>query len=256
MSELDNFTRLSNDILEALSRTHLTPYEWRVLMCVFRKTYGFQKKDDWIAPKQITEMTGIHKAHVSRSLRLLAQRNMVTKRGNNIGFNKHLSQWKQLPNGVTNHAVVTPSGNKLPNGAPELPNGVSKLPNGADTKETVTKETIQKIGAKAPSASPRKGPHPAVEAIMSAMSECHGHLDGTQQSNRFAAYNLYAKARRQKPDGSEELAIQSCVALVRAAARHPFWKKVKNVETLYRKANQIAEDLRQEALNHSPIPSI
>jgi len=136
------YTRLANDILEELSRTNITKTEWRVLMCLFRKTYGYHKKEDWISGSQIAKMTGINKCHVSRAISLLCDRKMVTKRGNKTGFNKYTSQWIELPNGVTNHEV-TKRGLKV------TKRGNRELPNGVHTKETITKETIQKKTADA-----------------------------------------------------------------------------------------------------------
>lgn len=139
MSKLDeNYTRLSNDILESLARVNLSAYEWRVLMVIFRKTYGYQKKQDWIALSQIVSATGMHKAHVSRAKRKLIERRIVTQTGNNISFNKYHSQWSKLPIEVT----VTSLGKAV------AYSGNSRLPIQAYTKETLTKETIQKTERK------------------------------------------------------------------------------------------------------------
>ena len=70
----DGYTRIANEILEKLSNTYLSPYEWQVLMFIFRKTYGFGKKADWIANSQLVEATGIHKSHISRTLKKLKER--------------------------------------------------------------------------------------------------------------------------------------------------------------------------------------
>jgi len=123
----DGYTPIANELMEAFSRLSLTQYEFRVLIVVLRKTYGWSKKEDCLSLSQISEISGIKKPHVSRALTLLRQRNIVTPRGNKIGLNKYWSQWKELPNGVTNHSAlpngvtgVTPRGNKsLPNGAPQ-----------------------------------------------------------------------------------------------------------------------------------------
>lgn len=136
--QLENgYTKIANEIIEALSRTNLSSYESRILWCVFRKTYGFQKREDWISISQFVEITGIKPSHISRSIKLLTLRGIVTKGGNKIRFNKLWSQWKELPMGVNTHKV-TPLGSKI------TPRGISKLPKGGNTKETLTKETIQK----------------------------------------------------------------------------------------------------------------
>ena len=117
-AQLENgYTRIANQILESLCTISLSPYEVRVLMCVVRKTYGFNKKEDWIANSQIVKLTNIHKAHVSRTVKSLKNRKIVTYTGNKIKINTDTPSW--LPAEVT-----------------------KKLPVEADTKEK--KETIQK----------------------------------------------------------------------------------------------------------------
>jgi len=82
----NGFTKIANEILEKLAGTYLSPYEWQVLMFVFRKTYGYCKKSDWISNSQLVGITHIHKAHVSRTLKKLKDRNIVTQTGNKISF--------------------------------------------------------------------------------------------------------------------------------------------------------------------------
>ncbi len=126
------YTGIANEIIEALCRTNLSPYESRILWCIFRKTYGFQKKEDWIALSQLVTLTGMRKSHVSRAKKKLLDRKIVTQTGNKIAFNKFYTQWRELPKLVT----VTQTGN------PELPKQVIPLPKQGHTKETYTKETI------------------------------------------------------------------------------------------------------------------
>lgn len=134
--QLENgYARIANEILEQLSSTYLSPYEWQVLMFIFRKTYGFNKKADWIANSQLVEITKIHKAHISRTIKKLKEKNIVTQTGNKISFNKNFSSW--LPKQVTNK--------KLPKQVtPVTQIGILELPKQADTKETITKDNIQK----------------------------------------------------------------------------------------------------------------
>ena len=136
----DGHVGIANELVEALSRTNLTAYESRVLWCIFRKTYGWNKKEDWISLSQISLMTGMHKSHASRAKKLLILRNMVTPRGNKLAFNKFYSQWKELPHGVNNHSKaekVTPRGN-----LPPAPRGNLGVPHGALQKTTYTKDNL------------------------------------------------------------------------------------------------------------------
>ena len=141
---------LANEIVEALSKIHLSSYETQVLFAIFRKTYGWHKKEDWITNSQIAEMTGIAESHVSRTIKILIIKKLVIKNGNNLGFQKDYDQWEKLPKGVTSHHK-----GKLPKGDIELPKGVNEVTKGGiksipkgvytkETKETTTKETITK----------------------------------------------------------------------------------------------------------------
>ena len=90
----DGHTRIANELLEQLMKRHLSPNQWRVLLCIIRKTYGFQKKVDYIANKQIVDGTKLCKAVVSRALHTLQGMNVITRTGKLIGFQKDWEQWK------------------------------------------------------------------------------------------------------------------------------------------------------------------
>lgn len=91
-----NYTRIANDLLEALASTKLPPYEWRVLMYVFRMTYGYQRKSAKLDPAEIARATGISRQNVCRARRGLAERNIVVITDNEIGINKYHTQWRAL----------------------------------------------------------------------------------------------------------------------------------------------------------------
>jgi len=130
-------TQIANEILEVLAMTKLTTQESRVLFAILRKTYGFNKKEDWIANSELERMTGIHRAHCANTVTRLKDRRIVTKTGNKIQFNKDYSQWLVLPKRVTKKVLpkqvqgVTQTGNQL-------------VPKQVYTKDTITKDNIQK----------------------------------------------------------------------------------------------------------------
>lgn len=131
----NGYTAIANEIMEALACTNLSSYQSRILFFIFRKTYGFNKKEDWLANSQIVTGTGIKKSHVSRTIKQLIERRIVTKTGNKIAFNKSHTEWRELPKEVTKKKskIVTNSGNTVTN------SGNSELPVQGNTKETITK---------------------------------------------------------------------------------------------------------------------
>ncbi len=90
------FTRVSSVTLEHLSKTKLTPNEWRTVMALFRKTYGYQKTHDRISFSQFELMTGLeHKRQVCALQSLERKRIIIMEPGqiNTYSLNKNYAEW-------------------------------------------------------------------------------------------------------------------------------------------------------------------
>ena len=129
----DGFIKLATDIAKYLAKTYMSSYESQIIWAIFIKTYGWNKKEDWISNSQFVELTDMHKSHVSRTVKKLIKRKIVTQTGNKIAFQKNSKLWKQLPKQVTE--------------VKKLPIQDKKLPKQADTIYTIQK-TITKDIAK------------------------------------------------------------------------------------------------------------
>ncbi|MFA5431953.1 MAG: replication protein [Candidatus Paceibacterota bacterium] len=138
-------TSIANELLEVMAKTYFSSYEIQIIFAIFRKTYGWNKTEDWITTTQISEMTDIARSHVSRTIKKLLDRNMLVKNGKKLSFQKDYEKWQKLPKQVTNKTEK-----KLPIQDTKLPKQVHKvtqmgtklLPKQVHTKEK--KETIQK----------------------------------------------------------------------------------------------------------------
>ena len=130
--QLENgYTKIANEILEALSKINLTSYQSRLLFVIFRKTYGFNKSEDWISNSQLVAETGLLKGNVSRTKKELIARKIVISIDNKIKFNKDCSQWRELSNQIT---VI-----KRDNG---VINSDKKVISLEGHKRNITKETV------------------------------------------------------------------------------------------------------------------
>ena len=99
----DGYTKLANELLESLSCCNLTARQFRVMLALIRKTYGFGKKNDRIADSQLSEITGLSRQNVNKAKNELISMNYIVKDGNKIGVNKEVSAWKnQLRDTVSN----------------------------------------------------------------------------------------------------------------------------------------------------------
>jgi len=141
------YTMVDNKILEALARTYVRPDDWRVLIFIIRKTYGYHKKVDYIANSQIAKGTFLHKTTVSHSLKRLEQAKLITRNKKLIGLQPDSTQWKlkgfptldkeslpELPGFRDEKLEVFPTGLK------ELPTKVENPVVAQKKKETLTKE--------------------------------------------------------------------------------------------------------------------
>ena len=94
----NGFTKIANEIVEQLARTQLSGYESRILWVIWRKIYGWNKKQDIISISQFQKLTGLDRRHVQRTLNRLIERNIVTKNGyrhyTKWAFQKDYTRWK------------------------------------------------------------------------------------------------------------------------------------------------------------------
>ena len=101
----DGYTRIANEIMEALARYRIPGEQRQVLDVIIRKTYGFNKKWDMISNSQFVKATGLKKPNICRAINGLIGKNLVIKRDNSYipsyRFNKKYKSWKVLSKKIT-----------------------------------------------------------------------------------------------------------------------------------------------------------
>ncbi|HBZ2154150.1 TPA: replication protein [Klebsiella pneumoniae] len=150
----DGFTRIANELLEAVMHAGLSQHQLLVFMAVMRKTYGFNKKADWVSNEQISMLTGIlpHKCSAAKSA--LVKRGILTQTGRVIGINKAVSEWSSLPVKGTEKRSYLKKVRLPESGKKSLPeSGNAYYPNQVNTKDKHTKDNKDNINN--PPKSPR-----------------------------------------------------------------------------------------------------
>lgn len=150
----DGFTRIANELLEAVMRAGLSQHQLLVFIAVMRKTYGFNKKSDWVSNEQLSELTGIlpHKCSAAKSV--LVKRGILTQTGRVIGINKTVSEWSSLPVKGTEKRPYLKKVTLPESGKKSLPeSGNAYYPNQVNTKDKHTKDNKDNINN--PPKSPR-----------------------------------------------------------------------------------------------------
>jgi phage replication O-like protein O len=96
----DQFTRISNELMEAIPMFKLNGTQLRILLVVLRYTYGFQRKSRELSLSFISNSTGAHKQQIKRELDILIQTKVLIEkseptfnRSRVIEFNKNYDEW-------------------------------------------------------------------------------------------------------------------------------------------------------------------
>lgn len=97
----NGYTRIANELLEAVTRTELTGPQMRVMLAIVRKTYGFNKTCDDIPVSQLAGLTGLHDRTVRRILGALEVAGMIEvkktfHRPSCISVQKDFDRWMKL----------------------------------------------------------------------------------------------------------------------------------------------------------------
>jgi phage replication O-like protein O len=96
----NGYTRIANEILEQISKTNLNGTQLRIVMVVWRYTYGFRQSEHELSNSFIAQAIGIkNKAAVVRELNALIKGKIITVVGNGsrktkvLKFNKNYEEW-------------------------------------------------------------------------------------------------------------------------------------------------------------------
>jgi len=122
----NGFTKIANEILEALIRTSLSGQELKIALLVIRKTYGFSKKVDFISLTQMAKALACSKIRCAQVVKNLEAMKVLTVNENINGvgksyrFNKDYSRWNRLLDAVDGGAMVANCVPKLPVSLPEM----------------------------------------------------------------------------------------------------------------------------------------
>jgi len=89
----DKFTRISNDLYEAIMQTDFTKRQRNILDFVIRMSYGCQKKYAILKPSDF-ELVGVGKNAIGSELRYLMHANVLNIDGYVIQINKDYERWR------------------------------------------------------------------------------------------------------------------------------------------------------------------
>lgn len=149
------FTRIANELLDAILLAPFSKREHLVVLAVIRKTYGFNKKTDDMTMTQIASITGLARSHVGETVAGLVEKNVFLIRdgehGKVLGISKNYRAWnfeQRTETGSSQNRNVPKTGTTCSqNGKSEFPKREIVVPESGHTKDN-PKRQLQKTTPK------------------------------------------------------------------------------------------------------------
>lgn len=92
-------TRVANEILNEIMKVNLNGTQFRLVLAIWRYTYGFQRKTNEMSISFLSSLTDANRTQVNRELTALIDRNIIidigigSKGARVLGFNKNHKEW-------------------------------------------------------------------------------------------------------------------------------------------------------------------
>ncbi|MFJ8100398.1 replication protein [Lysinibacillus sp. NPDC096212] len=97
-------TRIANEIFDHIMKTNLNGTQFRLVLAIWRYTYGFQRKTNEMSTSFLAKAINANRTQINRELAALIDRNIISvigigsKGARIMGFNKKYNEWdEQLP---------------------------------------------------------------------------------------------------------------------------------------------------------------
>lgn len=102
----DKFTRISNELFEAIMQTNFSKRQRSILDLVIRTSYGCGKKFALLKPSDF-EVVGVYKSHIKKELDYLVRAKVIFRDGERISLNKDYEQWRVSLTKISNQEKLS-----------------------------------------------------------------------------------------------------------------------------------------------------
>ena len=96
----NGYTPIANEILDHIVNLTLNGTQWRIIIVVWRYTYGFSRKNHKLSLSYISNATGMNKQQIKREIDTLIEMNILTEiskpsfnSSRELEFNKAYDEW-------------------------------------------------------------------------------------------------------------------------------------------------------------------
>ncbi|MEK5330277.1 replication protein [Lysinibacillus sp. FSL W8-0992] len=109
-------TRIANEIFDHIMKTNLNGTQFRIVLAIWRYTYGFQRKTNEMSTSFLTNAINANRTQINRELTTLIDRNIISvigigsKGAKIMGFNKNYKEWdEQTPSNKVDSEISAPT---------------------------------------------------------------------------------------------------------------------------------------------------
>ncbi|WP_336286284.1 replication protein [Cronobacter dublinensis] len=145
----DGYARLSNMLLAEYAGADLTKRQFKVLLAILRKTYGWNKPMDRVTDAQIAEIAKLPVKRCNEAKLELVRMGVIKQQGGMFGPNPNVSEWN-----IPQNEGKSPKTRDIPQNEGKSPKTGDKkslkLRESNPSKQGNTKDTIQNTKNKTP----------------------------------------------------------------------------------------------------------
>ena len=151
----NGYTRIANELIDALVRSPFTLRQLRVVLEIARLTYGYRKRTAPISTKKVATACGLQQNHTRAAIAELLTVQVLFREGGQkgeIGINNHIDQWRFAPDLGANPAPdlgANPAPDLGANPAPDL--GANPPPTHYKKKENLKEKEKESETPSSPS---------------------------------------------------------------------------------------------------------
>ena len=73
----NGYTKIANELLEAICQLNISGNEMRILLYIIRRTYGYNSKSAEVSLAEIAEAVGMRREHISKRLKKLSKMKII-----------------------------------------------------------------------------------------------------------------------------------------------------------------------------------
>lgn len=237
----DGYTRIADELMNALCTADFTAREFRVVNFVIKQTYGWNRKSHRMSASFIAGGTGLHESRASKVLNELIRRKVIIRDGGSrspVSLNKHSDQWlasnggdKNPPAKWAESAHVEPA--KSAHDEPTKIDRIDKHPSA--NAEVVVQST--------PSKTRRKWGEPVDHELADQMFDSvFADVENPKRPSGESWANEFRLMRERDNRSVEQIRY-----LITWTAQHHFWSGViLSPAKLRAKWDQLAKQVKQD----------